>query len=191
MLRNWSRNKMTLRTRNCWERLSNTVGLYRYSQASFLSANVFVFCFFTLLAGHRERSVCFHTVAKAASALLKGQICVWLRGWYTAPEPIERKACLIGHFSLNVSMTFHQSHSFRHFTKLIWPKGPLFWEAAESSPFLDVIWGVMGGAGKSNHTITLPITASLHPLDPLDRWNWTKAASEITQSLERILILNK
>lgn len=123
MLRNWSRNKMILRTRNCWERLSNTVGLYRYSQASlFLSTNV---CFFTLLAGHRERSVCFHTVAKAASALLKGQKGVWQRGWYTAPKPIERMACLICHFNLSVSVSFHQSHGFRHFTKLIWPKGSL------------------------------------------------------------------
>jgi len=48
MLRNWSRNKMTLRTRNCWERLSNTVGLYRYSQASFLSTNVLFFLHFWL-----------------------------------------------------------------------------------------------------------------------------------------------
>lgn len=41
MQRNWSKNKMTLRTRNCWERLSNIVGLYRYSRASlFLSTNV-------------------------------------------------------------------------------------------------------------------------------------------------------
>lgn len=29
--------------------------------------------FFTLLVGRRERSVCFYTVAKAASAALKGQ----------------------------------------------------------------------------------------------------------------------
>lgn len=29
--------------------------------------------FFTLLVGHQERSVCFHTVTKAASAPLKGQ----------------------------------------------------------------------------------------------------------------------
>ncbi len=115
MQRNWSKNKMTLRTRNCWESLSNIVGLYRYSRASlFLSTNVcflhfwldsknvlFVFTLLPRLPVPRSRAKeTFHSVGD-----------IWLYG-------------LIGHFNLSVSMGLH-NHNCRHFAKHIWPNGPL------------------------------------------------------------------
>ncbi len=114
MQRNWSKNKMTLRTRNCWERLSNIVGLYRYSRASlFLSTNV---CF--LHFWWTSRTFClFSHCCQGCQCPAQGpkrHLTAWVIYSYG----------LIGHFNLSVSMGLH-NHNCRHFAKHIWPNGPL------------------------------------------------------------------
>jgi len=48
-------------------------------------------------------------------------------------------------------------------------------ESEVQLPFSGCNLGVMDEARRFNHTLTLPITQSLHPLDP-QRWSWTRSS---------------